>query len=149
MGKLRKQQNICRGTQTYKYRKTGTGALTNPKSTPSGAALVLVKNDTLALAGQDDQADAFFEAYDAGADRISVFTADAGEISGIPANGTITPGKMVVGYSNTARGKVRELSFTFSNTPTVQELKTAIELLAKARWICKSSVAGSCTLVPR
>jgi len=150
MAKLRKQRNIPRGTQTYKYRKTGTGNLgTDPSKTPSGAALTLVSNDTLALAGANDQVDAFFEAYDAGADRISVFTTDAGEISGVPANGTIAAGKMVVGYLDIDRGKVKELAFSFSNAPTAAEAKAAIELLAKARWIVKSSVAGSCTVVPR
>jgi len=150
MAKLRKQRNIARGTQTYKYRKTGAGNLgTDPSKTASGAALTLVENDTLALAGANDQVDAFFEAYDAGADRISVYTTDAGEISSVPANGTIAVGSLVVGDSDTTRGKIKQLAFSFSNTPTAAEAKAAIELLAKARWVVKSSVAGSCTVVPR
>ena len=145
MAKLRKQKNVCVGSQTYNYRKTGAGALpSDPSTTPSGAALTLVSNDTLALAGADDQVDGFFRLYDPGADRISVWTPEsAGELAAIPANGTITPGGFVVGYSDTDRGKVKEA--TLSSTPTVAELAA----VAAARWVCKSSSAGSCNVVPR
>ena len=145
MAKLRKQKNISVGSQSYKYRKTGAGALpSDPSTTPSGAALTLVANDEMALAGDNDQIDGFFRLYDPAADRISVWTPDsAGEVAAVPANGTITPGGFVVGYLDTDRGKVKEA--TLSSTPTVAELGA----VAAARWVCKSSSAGSCNVVPR
>ena len=137
MAKLRKQKNICQGSQSYDYRKTGAGSLpADPSTTPSGAALTLVANRTLALAGTNDKVHGFFRLYDKGADKISIFGEDAGEISGIPANGTIAVGSAVIGYLDSDRGKVKAVD------------TTALAQVANGKWDCTQSVSGSCSLRP-
>lgn len=143
------QKNIPVGSRSYDYRKTGAGAFpTDPSTVAEGAALTIVADNTLALAGANDKVTHFFRLYDPGADKVSAWGEGVGKISGVPANGTIAKGAAVVGYSDTDRGKVKEATLTFSNTPTVQELETATKIVANQKWVCTASASGSCTLEP-
>lgn len=143
------QKNITLGSRSYNYRKTGAGAFpTDPSTVAEGTALTTVDNDTLALAGANNKVTHFFRLYDRGADKVSAWGEGVGQISGVPANGTVAKGAAVVGYSDSDRGKVKEASFTLSNTPTVAELGTAVQIVANQKWVCVESAAGSCTLEP-
>ena len=152
MSKMDFQKNITTGSHTYDYRKTGVGAFpSEPRTVAVWTPLTCVGDRMVAIAGLNNKICGFFRLYDPGADKVSAWDESCGEISGIPATGTIAKGANVVGDTLTGHaGKVKEATPTYATpgTPTVQELKTAIEIVQNAKWVCVRSSSGTCTLAP-
>ena len=141
------------GLRTIKYKTgaSGGGFGTNPAGWASGTCLTYTANDEVGIAGADDPVECFLDTVDETKGTARVYTPNVGEIADCIANGTIAVGDSIVGYSDTDRGKAKSAVPTYSTpaTPTVQELKTAVELSQAARWVVKSSSAGKISVTPR
>lgn len=152
MATLKKIRNINMGTQTVKYRTTGDGAISKTvANAKSGAALTKVGANTYALAGANDRIDAWMDVIiNESLNLMRVFTDDAYIISGVICNGTPAVGSALVGYSDSDRGKAKEATITYATpaTPTVQELKTAVEIVQNAKWSVDKSSAGLADVTP-
>ena len=149
MAKIGKIRNISMGTQTATYRKTGVGAIS--KTTLSGSALTEVDAGTYALSGLNDKIDAWFDAVtNEDISQCRIFTDDARLIRNIICNGTPPIGSQLVGYSDTERGKAKAAVPTYATpaTPTVAELKTAVEIAQNAKWNVDKSSAGFADVTP-
>ena len=138
-------------TMKYKTGASGGGFGTNPAAQPSGACLTYTAADEVGLAGENDPIECFLDSVDASKGTCRVYTPNVGEISDAIANGTISVGDSIVGYSDTDRGKAKSATPAYATpaTPTVQELKTAAELALAARWVVKSSSSGKISVTPR
>ena len=141
------------GVETWNYKTgaSGGGFGTDPASQPSGAALTITAAGELGLAGANDPIDRILDTVNTNTGQCRAFNPNLGEIEGIISNGTLTVGLPIVGYSDTAadRGKAKSATLSFSATPTVAELKTAVEIALASRWVVKSATAGKANIVPR
>lgn len=138
MARVVRERNIAGGVLTIRY-KTGTsgGGFGNaPSSQPSGACLTLTAADEVGLAGDGDPIDFFLDTANDTTGLCRVFTPDAYEIAEVLTNGTLTPGRSIVGYSDSDRGKAKEAP------------STAAGALA-ARWVVKSASSGKASVIPR
>ena len=141
------------GVETWKYKTgaSGGGFGTDAASQPSGAALTITDDNELALSGANDPVDRILDTVNVNTGQCRVFNPNVGEIEGIITNGTLTVGQPIVGYADAAanRGKAKTAELAFSGTPTVGELKTAVEIALASRWVVRSATAGKANIVPR
>lgn len=136
MSKMLKRRNIAKGTQTFKYKagSSGGGLGASPSSQPRGAALTFSANNEVALAGAGDVIIGFLEVAHDEWGTCSVFTSDAGEITDILTNGTLSVGDRLVGYSDSDRGKAVAAG-------------TGGAAARNARWVVKSASAGKANVI--
>ena len=149
MGDLKRQRNVFGLDQAkFKTGATNGGFGTNPGSVKKGSALTPTGNNEVGLAGANDIIIGFVSEVNEKTGYVR-YLFDY-EIKDILTNGTIPPGSCLVGYSDTDRGKAKAAVPTFANdtTPTVAELKVAAEIATNARWLVRTSTAGSATVVP-
>ena len=137
-------------TLKFKTGASGGGFGTDPTSVPSGSCLTLTAAGEVGLAGAGDSIDYFLDNAKASG-YCTVFGDNAYEIEGILTNGTLNVGDILVGYSDSDRGKAVAFDPAYATdaTPTVQELKAAIELAMKAGWKVESASAGKANVKPR